>query len=1226
VEDLRVESDWEEFRREWHVDAVVGTLAVAGGIALAIGSGGTLVPLLASAAVAVGAGYGATVSVSNMVDRGTHGQSNNPFTSREAFMDTLNLAGSAMGAGVFSSALRASTSFQRAAFATGLVGTEENIRYAHDYWDQMTPAQQRETAFMTVLNVVDIGTPLYAQPIRARLGNANATNGMPPGAITPRPATDLPSSSTVVADGQLTMPPAITDVTTPRARPVGARPPAGEPVATPPRADPAATQPLPAEGAPPPVREVVALPVREVVAMPRGDGVESGDGASLHARTLAEVERLVRAGHNHEADSFSMQEMVGARRIEHAFGIRLDPSDTIGVDFHGPMRMPDGPSGVRGTDWRNVSLKGPFLRGRDLLPLDDAAQRHAIDRVVSHVRTNTAVTVHVVDRFGLSPENSRAMHDALADPALQALLAQRGQRVWLLSHEMPEGYAQTVGNFVERFRPSARASAEPGGAPRDAGLNLVDQPHRRADLDLLAPNDPARPAPGVSARLPAPADTFVVDAHGTLHGLRDADGNEISAPALADRIRDHSGYRPGRPVLLYVCDAAQGVYPYAQQLASRLGSDVYAATGIVNVYTARGVDAADATIGVGLGRSRLHNSDPRTTDAPEWRRFQPGLPIVQIREGGRTVFDANAAPASSQAPHAGAGRETPSGLPFIHVGERGSGQSSRPGRGRVAAALGAGTLFTGAATAGTYEAAGALPPGSAVSLVAAGLLVRAGVKVARYGDANYWRAQNATMQHHLDGKGRFEHAANQLVARMDDRLLHVGAQEQRALGDARRGLDAAQPGRSKRLEERRVRAATEELIATAQRMDVDANVLAPLARELRDNARAKARFDHALGRHEQVVDRLHRFLHGVPVDRQQELRNEVSALGAADTALRNRNPADDAQALADLRAAMKSLEELGADLRPADSRVRKAVDAMQMATYAGGLGAVVRSAVDGTLPTDQLTLAATGLLAAANAIDAVRLSGIRIDELVGKLPSLNGKPTVAHSRAFERVLSGMDDGLSTLGGAALMELARRNGLDDPGDVARFLGASVYTAGGAAQVVEGARRGWSDPTDSQRTDSQRRAFLTSRVVAGAGAVALAVGTLLDEAYPEVDPKTLQPPTPTPTTQPSDPPPPDVPLDVAPNQPPPTGDGAQPVIATVRRGDSLWKLSSDHIDTLLPQRADDSGTASNREVAQALSQLMRLNPDRGFEPALIDGRPTTAPGDPDLILEGWRLRVG
>jgi hypothetical protein len=98
VTDARTETGFEEWRRENNVDMWIGGISVGLGIVMTVCSGGVLAPVaVGAAALLVGAsGYGVATSAMSLSNRSQHGLSVNPFTNREARLDWLNMAGSAL--------------------------------------------------------------------------------------------------------------------------------------------------------------------------------------------------------------------------------------------------------------------------------------------------------------------------------------------------------------------------------------------------------------------------------------------------------------------------------------------------------------------------------------------------------------------------------------------------------------------------------------------------------------------------------------------------------------------------------------------------------------------------------------------------------------------------------------------------------------------------------------------------------------------------------------------------------------------------------------------------------------------------------------------------------------------------------------------------------------------------------------------------------------------------
>ncbi len=225
----------------------------------------------------------------------------------------------------------------------------------------------------------------------------------------------------------------------------------------------------------------------------------------------AGVRQLIDLGANHEVSAegkpqtFLAREAIGAYRTMKAFGLSLRPSSTQGIDFHGPNFH-------GGKAWKDVSLKGPFLMDRGLMPLSARDQAIAVDRVVGHILGNAGVDVHVVDLFGLSPEHAQAMQTRLTSPQALARLDTLGSRVEFIHDQVPEGYASALDKmkgpkfgelFVDGPPPEVKGGAGkaprplPKGGPKGAAGNqkpAVTVPVKQVSLPRVAGNPGAATA------------------------------------------------------------------------------------------------------------------------------------------------------------------------------------------------------------------------------------------------------------------------------------------------------------------------------------------------------------------------------------------------------------------------------------------------------------------------------------------------------------------------------------------------------------------------------------------------------------------------------------------------------------------------------------------------------------------------------------------------------------
>ena len=201
--DARTETGWQHFRRQYHVDTVVGVLAVAGGVALEFGSGGLLTPI-AGALVVGGLTYGVGTGVQDLVNRSQHGLDINPLTSREAGMDWLNIGASMLAVPELGAAGRAGALALRttgtagravtelstgartfvnvsskAAKYTGYAAMADGGEYMAQNWSQMSDSDKSEQGGMFLLNLLSTRAHPMAEGIKSRQAVANPVHDTP---------------------------------------------------------------------------------------------------------------------------------------------------------------------------------------------------------------------------------------------------------------------------------------------------------------------------------------------------------------------------------------------------------------------------------------------------------------------------------------------------------------------------------------------------------------------------------------------------------------------------------------------------------------------------------------------------------------------------------------------------------------------------------------------------------------------------------------------------------------------------------------------------------------------------------------------------------------------------------------------------------------------------------------------------------------------------------------
>ncbi len=571
-------------------------------------------------------------------------------------------------------------------------------------------------------------------------------------------------------------------------------------------------------------------------------------------------------------------------------------------------------------------------------------------------------------------------------------------------------------------------------------------------------------------------------------------------------------------------------------------------------------------------------------------------------------------------------------------GDSVSSRSNPLGRARTARATVAGVNLAALSTAAGVAAApfttaglDALPFAGAgvVSLVAAGSLMRSAIKSMRFAHAGHWNKQHRLLTGRLDGKLRFEQLANELVQAGGKQPAAKG--QDLTPGQLRRGFkDAAEvlaktvpeENESRPAYQQRVVRSIDELARAGEALGMDSAVVRQKADELRSLAKQKASFDVALRSHVGFVEeKVEKFPNVAAPEDKIKFEKELAKVQKAEELLRKSNAGNDRKAKEKLAKAVEELNDVAKLLRPGSSALRKRVDLLYSLTYGAGLGAFAHKLMEGEIPGGTAGTVLIGMLAGANALDLVRIGGTRFDEWMrGRSgPAEAARGAVDDSWLFKKGLPGGDDALSALAGVGLAVMALKSGLS-PGseqDIVRVMGTSTYAAASGYQFAEGLRRFYRDPSDAQRP-----MYLNSRVLAGVGAAALVatsliVGLIAEEPQdqppaPPVAPPSGQPhglPSGHPTTRLRDDPPPIERIV--------TADGDQ-----VDTAGSLWAIARNNLDWILtPQQQAlmEGPVATQHEATQRLSQF------NGFDPRLMDGRITNAPGDPDLLLDGWKVNV-
>lgn len=179
---------------------------------------------------------------------------------------------------------------------------------------------------------------------------------------------------------------------------------------------------------------------------------------------------------------------------------------------------------------------------------------------------------------------------------------------------------------------------------------------------------------------------------------------------------------------------------------------------------------------------------------------------------------------------------------------------------------------------------------------------------------------------------------------------------------------------------------------------------------------------------------------------------------------------------------------------------------------------------------------------------------------------------------------------------------QRLGAHKPGSVSRvaYVAAAALFARGLLQIL------FPDKKDKQGTTVSNKPTVTST------------------------PTPASTPSPNPTASATPPGPSTPPNGNPPGGQPPTNPPPSRKKVVVQVNDSLWTIGAANIDTLLTaeekKRVERERMSKDQQTSLALMDLIQINPQRHFDVALIDGKPTRQPGDPDLLRPGWELYAG
>ncbi|AGU53179.1 hypothetical protein VAPA_2c06200 [Variovorax paradoxus B4] len=301
----------------------------------------------------------------------------------------------------------------------------------------------------------------------------------------------------------------------------------------------------------------------------------------------------------------------------------------------------DSPSAAqRASDHARGEASGDFS---SVLPTHYATLDEALAAVQPQGWVSLGDEIAIVDAASIAPDGSVPPEAVLATVKVDPAQGGPAKATQITAHPdrpalriaYPEGYApgqpliytSASGRRVDLLNTQSGRS--------EMGINAFRR--RVADLEIFAPGErTVRRSDGqpASEAVPIPEGYFAVNGHGLEGMMNDANGNPLTAEGLARAIVAHENYR-GQPVLMLSCLSGDGAVPLAQRLATLLGHDVYAATESV-VMTNRDQNAPGSV----YTRS-ISLSDEGSSYNAGALKAEPmqSLPIVGIRENGRTVYD-----------------------------------------------------------------------------------------------------------------------------------------------------------------------------------------------------------------------------------------------------------------------------------------------------------------------------------------------------------------------------------------------------------------------------------------------------------------------------------------------------------------------------------------------------------------------------------------------------------
>jgi hypothetical protein len=206
------------------------------------------------------------------------------------------------------------------------------------------------------------------------------------------------------------------------------------------------------------------------------------------------------------------------------------------------------------------------------------------------------------------------------------------------------------------------------------------------------------------------------------------------------------------------------------------------------------------------------------------------------------------------------------------------------------------------------------------------------------------------------------------------------------------------------------------------------------------------------------------------------------------------SPGNDRQAVENLGKAINRLAKMSKYFRPRDSKVSRAIEALQLASYWTGL-AYIHNYGLGEAP---MAMAIAGLFGTADMIEASKIAGTRIGDFGIRRRT---RKSVAERPAFNKWPAFLSDHLKSAGAILTVTRSEQNLWDAwPAEARDWFGAGTavgYLRGIGGQYYVNLRNRWGGPDlDAKSGPMSRKASLRSQQVEGLSRLWLLVYAILE----------------------------------------------------------------------------------------------------------------------------------